>query len=115
MFVFFSSLNSRSNEPSSASFCFFFGGVGFLLFLKTIFYRYFFRIRKLSLIFYFGTQLEGTHIYGRSKRREESDRSRDRVGGGGHNVEISAFRGDDDERVVYAMHDQHGRSVVVVV
>ena len=50
--------------------------------------------------------------YGRSKRREESDRSRDRVGGGVH-VEISAFRGDDDERVVYAMHDQHGRSVVV--
>ena len=54
------------------------------------------------------------HTDGRSKRREKSDRSRDRVGGGVH-VEISAFRGDDDERVVYAMHDQHGRSVVVVV
>ena len=73
----------------------------------------------MSLIFYFGTQLEGTHIYGRSKRREESDRSRDRVGGA--HVEISAFRGDDDDDdddergVVYAMRDEHGHSVVVVV
>jgi len=56
-----------------------------------------------------------THTDGRSKRREKSDRSRDRVGGG--HVEISAFRGDDDDDergVVYAMRDQHGHSVVVV-
>ncbi len=55
-----------------------------------------------------------THTDGRSKRREKSDRSRDRVGGG--HVEISAFRGDDDDErgVVYAMRDQHGHSVVVV-
>ena len=63
------------------------------------------------------THTHNTHTDGRSKRREKSDRSRDRVGGA--HVEISAFRGDDDDDddergVVYAMRDQHGHSVVVV-